>query len=134
MKKKVSKRPYRRRYIVFEVQTNGGILVRSEVIHIINRILGRYSSSPCTEIYGDKKWIRIYEFEHPYGIAMVPHLCKEKAIGILNGVYILKKGGESHRIRIKTLKTTGTMKKASRIIMGYRIRDENRRRSIEKSA
>ena len=94
----VAVRNFRKRYIVFRV--HGKRLTRKEIISLINR-RGRE--------YGVR--ITLTVFEGDRGIVLVSHLLKDRAIEAMNF--------ESDGISVETIKTSGTIKKAKKIMEKY---------------
>ncbi len=89
----------RRRYILFSVT---GEASRHEIIHAINNAYRR--------VYGDDDapWLTVYEKN--YGIVRCRHTKKETAVDLLNSITI------NDKFSIKTVKTSGTIKKLKETI------------------
>ncbi|RLF64946.1 MAG: hypothetical protein DRN33_00750 [Thermoplasmata archaeon] len=89
----------RQRYILFSVS---GEASRREIIHSIN--------NAYREKYNDEDipWLTVYEKN--YGIVRCKHTKKEKVISLLNSIKADKK------FQIRTLKTSGTIKKLKKEI------------------
>lgn len=99
-------RNFRKRYIVFVVR--GRRIGRKKMIEIINR-KGRE--------YGVRMTLTV--FEDNFGIILVSHLLKERAIKAMNF--------EDDGMVIKTLKTSGTIKKAKKIMKKHQSKDTTQR-------
>lgn len=88
----VAVRTFRKRYIVFKTSR---WMSRRQVIELINR---------RGAIHHIK--LKLTVFEGNKGIVLVPHFLKEKAIKAMNF--------EEDGISVKTIKTSGTIKKAKK--------------------
>jgi len=89
----------RQRYILFSVSGNAS---RKDIIHSINN---SYRKKYNDE---DMPWLTVYEKN--YGIVRCKHTKKEEIIDLLNSVEA------NNKFSIKTLKTSGTIKKLKKEI------------------
>ncbi|MEA2054855.1 MAG: Rpp14/Pop5 family protein [Candidatus Thermoplasmatota archaeon] len=98
----VKEKTGRQRYILFSV--NGGIS-RSEIIHAINNSYRKAYEDD------DVPWLTVYEKK--YGIARCKHTRKDDVINLLNSLKI------NDKFFIRTLKTSGTIKKLKKEISNF---------------
>jgi len=89
----------RQRYILFSVS---GEASRKEIIHSINNLYRKKYNDD------DMPWLTVYEKN--YGIVRCKHTRKEEIIDLLNSVKV------DNKFSIKTLKTSGTIKKLKKEI------------------
>lgn len=66
-----------------------------------------------------KPWLTV--FEHNKGILRCVHTYKDEAIGLLTSIKTM--GGEKMPIKVETLGTSGTIKKAKRKYLGREIEE-----------
>jgi RNase P/RNase MRP subunit POP5 len=95
---------YRHRYIVFEIDAPRAI-ERWELIKEFQRIASRIGLDQSEEI---RPWLTA--FQNNRGILRCAHCDKDKAIELLNGIHEV--GEEKLKITIRTITTSGTIKKA----------------------
>jgi len=91
----VAVRNFRKRYIVFQVE--GKELTRKEIIKLINLRGREYRVRITLTVFNGNK-----------GIVLVSHLLKDRAIEAMNF--------EVNGIKVRTVKTSGTIKKAKKIM------------------
>ena len=95
---------FRHRYIVFEIDAPRPI-ERWELIKEFQRISSRMGLDQSDEI---RPWLTA--FQDNRGILRCSHCDKDKAIELLNGINEI--GDERLKITIRTITTSGTIKKA----------------------
>ena len=91
----------RQRYILFSVNGNAS---RTDIIHALN---GFYQKK-----FGDTEvpWLTVYTGK--YGIVKCKHVQKEKIINLMNSIQGLA-------FNLKTIKTSGTIKKLKKEISNF---------------
>jgi len=84
------------RYIAFTVEADVPF-ARSD---FLDSLMRRSRGTPLSNAF------RITVFEEGFGILKVPHRLKEEAIDVLTGLDVIR----DSRCRVRTLKTSGTIK------------------------
>lgn len=112
----------RKRYIVFRVEPEGETTSEAQAPIEISRgpMIGaiRWSVKANTKSPITSYWLTV--FENDYGILRCPHIEKEDAIRVLTAIRWIWQDDRRVEVKITTLGTSGTIKRAREKYIGRR--------------